>query len=376
MRPVLLAALLAVLAALAAANPASAAPADVALEPVKDSVQGIGQGVHDTVGAVGDGVAGAASGLGRGLGAAVDATLAGLRQAGWAVAGLGAAEAQAFAAAAQSTLQGALASSQALGQGLAWAAGLAATGLWAALRAAGSGLAWLASALASFAASIASLVAQLRPKAIPAPVYNAIAATGAAASAGVAGFGLWSLLRRVGWVPALAGFSRIAEDEVLEHPTRRALFTIIQANPGIHASELSRRAGASWGTLVHHLEKMERSRLLVARKVNNQKCYFENGGKVARQDMAVAGAVRKDKAALITGFVEAHPMSSQKQVADALGMSAALTSFHVRRLANIGVLDVVRRGKETLLATSQALRRVAAQEAPTAPALVTAQQAA
>jgi predicted transcriptional regulator len=37
-------------------------------------------------------------------------------------------------------------------------------------------------------------------------------------------------------------------------------------------------------------------------------------------------------------------------------------SFHVKKLVNLGVLDKVRHGKETLLTTSEALRRVLAAE--------------
>ena len=113
--------------------------------------------------------------------------------------------------------------------------------------------------------------------------------------------------------------------------------------------------GVGWGTIVHHLDKLEKGRLVTARRVNNQKCFFEDGGKVSRQDMAVAGAVRGDSASLITAYVTAHPMTSQKAMAAEIGISPALVSFHVKRLVDAGVLEKARSGKATALAvTSEA----------------------
>jgi DNA-binding transcriptional ArsR family regulator len=222
-----------------------------------------------------------------------------------------------------------------------------------------SAIGWIAAQLAVLAAAYMSFVGSLRPSKMPQAVFNAVATTGTVASAGAAGYGLWALAKKFGWLLApVAGFSRIANSELLEHPMRAQVFQVIQANPGIHASELSRKVGAGWGTITHHLEKLEKARLVTTRRVNNQKCYFEDGGKVSSQDMAVASAVRGDSAGQIAAYVAIHPMTSQKAMAEQLGMSAALASFHVKKLVGVGVLEKIRRGKETLLTTTQAVRRV------------------
>ncbi len=79
--------------------------------------------------------------------------------------------------------------------------------------------------------------------------------------------------------------------------------------------------------------------------------------------MAALGALKGDTASNIAAYVNSHPMTSQKGLAEALGISAALASFHVKKLVNLGVLDKVRHGKEMLLTTSEAMRRLAASEA-------------
>jgi DNA-binding MarR family transcriptional regulator len=264
----------------------------------------------------------------------------------------------------------------AAGDGIATAVRVVSDGAVAAAQATGAALAWAGSQVVALVSLYAGLVASLRPRAVPEPAFIGLASAGTAATAAVAGQGLYHLLRRFGWaagLPGMAGFSRIEDDELLKHPLRAQVFQVIQGTPGIHASELGRRMGTGWGTIVHHLDKLEKGRLVAVRKVNNQKCYFEAGGKISRMDMAVAGAVRGDSANRITSYVASHPMTSQKALAGDLGISPALASFHVKKLVGLGVLDKVRHGKETLLTTTDALRRIVAGEsAAVAPPMLAA----
>lgn len=220
----------------------------------------------------------------------------------------------------------------------------------------------VAAMLGALVGSIGAFVASLRPRTMPEPAFQAVAITATTLAAGGAGWSLWAFLRKYGWLASVvAGFSRIHDSELLEHPMRRQIHDTIREKPGIHASELTRTLGVGWGTIVHHLDKLERARLVAVRRINNQRCYFEAGGQVNRNDMATVGAVRSGSAHEIAQFVASHPMTSQKAMAGHLGMSPALASFHVKKLVQLGVLQKVRRGKETLLSTSDSLRRVLGQ---------------
>ncbi|HUR60782.1 MAG TPA: hypothetical protein VM286_00240 [Candidatus Thermoplasmatota archaeon] len=345
------------------------------VDKVSDGIGSAAHGVGDAAGAAADGVGSAAGAVGRFMqflgGAIADGAIATVRLAADAAA----LAADALASAASVTGLAALTGLGALGSGTGATLAAAGTGLSVAASALGSAVLAVADAtlaafvflgaqLAALFSLYAGLVAGLRPKALPEPAFVAIVATGAASTAAVSAWGLAHLVRKFGWIASagVAGFSRIEDDELLKHPMRAQLFQVIQGNPGIHASELGRRMGTGWGTIVHHLDKLEKGRLVAIRKVNNQKCYFEAGGKVSRQDMAVAGAVRGDSANRITSYVASHPMTSQKGLATELGISPALASFHVKKLVGLGVLDKVRSGKETLLTTTDALRRIVAGE--------------
>jgi DNA-binding MarR family transcriptional regulator len=339
---------------------------------VDEAVEGLSAaatGAGEAAGSAANGAGQAAAAVGRFLAAVAGAIADGVVAAGGFVAEAAAAVALGEAAAVTASVAW-----DGLGQTFA---ALADAARWA-----GAAVARAAVALGSLVAALATLyggfVAGMRPRAMDPALFQALAATGAAASAGAAGYGLWGLLRRFAWlagIPGVAGFSRIEDGEVLRHPLRSQVFQVIQASPGIHASELTRRVGTGWGTIVHHLDRLERAKLVTVRRVNNQKCYFEAGGKVSRQDMAVASAVRSDSASQIAAFVASHPMTNQKEMAAELGISPALASFHVKKLVALGVLDKVRQGKATLLTTTDALRRVLAGEsaAVAPPVLVQAQ---
>lgn len=334
--------------------------ADGTLEDSQSALDRVLDGVGDAGEAVGEAVTGAGDAVGDAAGAVGRTFADALRLAGRS------AEAAAGALAAVGLL-----SSQALAGGLASVARAFLSGSGSLGALAGLALALAGSAAASVAGALAQAlsalfeaawgaVGLLRPAALPTPAFAAAAATGAAATSAAALYGFLALLKKYGWVSlgGLAGFSRITGEEILNHPVRGQLFQVVRENPGIHASALARRMGVGWGTITHHLDKLEKAQLLATRKVNNQKCFFENGGRVSRHDMQVASAVRGETAGEIAAYVTIHPMTSQKSMAAALGVSPALASFHVKKLVNLGVLEKMRSGKETLLTTTESLRRI------------------
>lgn len=331
------------------------------IDKVVDGLVGTAEGIGEGVGAAGDKIGDGFSAVSGAVGKFFRAVAAGSLAAFDAVGAAGAAAVIGLSA-------GAIATGQGLAGGLDWtgtsvtAAGLlAGTGAWKAV-------AWTGAALGSAVAAAAGLywdlMQPLRPAIVPPTVFAGAAGAGAVATTGVGGWAGWSLLRKWGLLGpvGVAGFSRIDDHSLLEHPIRSQLFESIQSSPGIHASQLARDAGIGWGTVTHHLQKMEKARIVAARKVNNQKCYFQNGGTVGSSDMQMASAVKNDTAGAIADYVTHNPMTSQKQMADQLGISPALASFHVKKLANLGVLEKVRHGKETLLSTTDAMRRLMTSE--------------
>ncbi len=322
-----------------------------AAQGLGDAVEGAGQGIGKGASAVGNALTVALAAVGKGAIAAVQ----GLGIAGAAVAG---------------GLAGLVVS---LGPAMGWLGGAITSGLFIAVTGAGKGIAiaavavadgfvFLALAIGDGFLAYAGLVGSMRPEAMPVAAFGTVVGVGAAGSAGAGGWAGLQALKKWGWLGTglggMAGFSRISNDELLEHPMRAQIFDVIKTHPGIHASQLAREMDVGWGTITHHLDKLQRAQMVTTRRVNNQKCFFEQGGEISRHDMQIASALKGDTASSIAAFVTHHPMTSQKQMAEALGISPALASFHVKKLVGLGVLEKMRHGKETLLTTSDGLRRV------------------
>ncbi len=327
------------------------------LDGLLDAVSGAAEGVQDAVGATGEGISKGAGALGGAITDALKAIGTGAVKAATVIAQSGAAASAALAAAVI-----------AIGPALASIGGGSTSGLVVASAGLADGFLFLAMGLVNGVVAYSGLVQGLRPDAMPVAAFAAVTSVGAAGSAGAGGWAGFQALRKWGFMgtgmAGVAGFSRINNDELLEHPMRAQIFDVIKTHPGIHASQLAREMEVGWGTITHHLDKLQRGQMVTTRRVNNQKCFFEQGGDISRADMQIASALKGDTASSIAAFVQAQPMTSQKTMAEALGISPALASFHVKKLVNLGVLDKIRHGKETLLTTSDGLRRVMASSDP------------
>lgn len=303
--------LLTLTAPLAMAGPANGAPADAELPEAPAALSQAGAKLADGAEAVADGAASAASG-------ATAAAKALARAAGAALSALGH-------------------GLGALGKGLL--AALSATGAFLAdaARLLGAALAFVGALLAKLAGSGASWV-RTHPR------EAAVAAGSAGALAALA----W-LAKRFGMLAFLPLYTRLAPSEMLDNKVRSRVYAHVQQNPGAHPSAIAERLGLGWGTVVYHLARLEESKLLVSRASGHRKCYFATGSELNHEARAAVAAMGTDKGRLIVDAVRATPGISQKDLSLLLGMSQALTSWHVKRLVAAGVLVTARAGRSNVL---------------------------
>lgn len=115
-------------------------------------------------------------------------------------------------------------------------------------------------------------------------------------------------------------------------------------------SAIRAEMGIGWGTTVYHLSKLKAAHMVTTMGSGNQVCYFKNGSGVSASDQKAIPLLKNPKAKAIREFLTTNPGATQKRVADMLGMSAALVSWHVARLEDAGLLERVRDGRVTRLA--------------------------
>jgi DNA-binding transcriptional ArsR family regulator len=201
---------------------------------------------------------------------------------------------------------------------------------------------------------------------VTAPVHvQGIQAMGMLASpAGATSVGLVSLLAAVAYylAPLLKSggmtlFSRVQGPALLEHPARRRIVELVEAEPGLHYQELVRRLGIGQGATEHHLRKLAEAGLVVRRRGTGFTCYFPPG----RHEAAAraAPALKSDGARRILHQIRARPGLSAKEVAASTGLDPATVSHHLHRLQEAGLVEAQRNGRSLALHATAAANAAA-----------------
>ena len=167
----------------------------------------------------------------------------------------------------------------------------------------------------------------------------------AAASVSVVGlYALWRALKWTGLFALLPLYSHISDGEILDDENRANIYRLIQAEPGISTKDVATRLGLAWGTVTHHLGKLEKRRFVVSKKYGKYRRYFANGqgGLETKDQVAV---LRLDRTGDVAALIRSTPGMTQKAVSQALGVSSSTILWHVKRLEGANLITKVREGK-------------------------------
>lgn len=264
----------------------------------------------------------------------------------------------------------------ATGDGLAWVgagvwAGVTgvASGLWWLTERTGEGIAWTAIHLGQGVGTVAVWLGETIAGGVLAageawpsdPTHQAIVASSAGGTAAAAGAAWYTRAwRYLKYAPGLAPlYTRISRDELLDHPKRAKIYETIEASPGIHLSEMARELDLSWGTLLHHLRKLEDADLVTSEETSGKRCFFLPG-QVSSAERDILPALENEKARRIAEFYAEHPGASQTEAAEALNLSAALVSWHLNKLEEAGVVTRERVGRRQRVGVTQEAQAVVA----------------
>jgi predicted transcriptional regulator len=144
------------------------------------------------------------------------------------------------------------------------------------------------------------------------------------------------LLKRIVAVP---GFTRFAKDEVLEHDRRGELYQYIKNNPGSSFSDLRRVTEMANGTLVHHLRILEHQEYVKPVRDGFRTRFYVRGPKITPQPYLTR--TQQD----LLDFISSNPGITQKELAALVGLPRESVSYHAKRLASQGQLEVRTQGK-------------------------------
>lgn len=174
---------------------------------------------------------------------------------------------------------------------------------------------------------------------------GAIVAAAAAGASALAAYGVWRALKLLGLGAAIPLYSHISDDELLDDENRARIFSLIRDVPGISTKDVADRLGLAWGTVTHHLAKLEKRRMVVSKKYGKYRRYFVNGAMPQTEQKDALAVMRVPATAEVANFIKANPGWTQKHVSQALGVSSSTILWHVKRLEQVGVVSKIRDGK-------------------------------
>jgi len=139
-------------------------------------------------------------------------------------------------------------------------------------------------------------------------------------------------------------YARLNRESLLDHFNRGSLHGIIKENPGIHFSDLRRRAGLSNGSAIHHLRALEQGGYIRVTSAGAFTRYFAMGQPV---DAETYGLSPADSAVLRA--VLNTPGIALADLAKGMGRSLGTTSRAVTRLSSLGFVSTERARRKRLV---------------------------
>lgn len=168
----------------------------------------------------------------------------------------------------------------------------------------------------------------------------------AAAGAAISSFVLYGLWRALKWgVLGVGLYTHIADNELLDDANRARIYALIKAEPGISTKDIASRNGLAWGTVTHHLLKLERRKFVVSKKYGKYRRYFVNGAAATDEKKDVVAVLKVARTADVAQLIREHPGSTQTEVSNVLGVSSSTILWHVKRLEDVRLIRKVREGK-------------------------------
>lgn len=146
---------------------------------------------------------------------------------------------------------------------------------------------------------------------------------------------LWHLRH----LPIVRLFSRIKREDVLEHPLRSQIAALVQAEPGIHFTDLQQRLGKGSGVARHHVKVLTSAGVIRERRTGRYVCYYPPE-MPDRGLQEIGGLLRSDVARGLLNELARAPGQPVAALARRLHVRPSTVRYHLRRFEEAGLARV------------------------------------
>ncbi len=140
-------------------------------------------------------------------------------------------------------------------------------------------------------------------------------------------------------------YSRIKRDDALENDTRRSIYEIVEANPGVCIKDVADGADVSYSTASYHLDRLVRMDYLARRKDGNKALYYKNGGTFTQKEQQLVPLLKNTEAMRVFEHILENPWCYRAEIAEALGVSHTTINWHLDNLQEANLVEEHREGR-------------------------------
>lgn len=145
-------------------------------------------------------------------------------------------------------------------------------------------------------------------------------------------------------------YTRVKKEEVLNHEIRELVYDYVQSHPGEHFRAILTKLGLTNGTLIHHLQTLERQEFIKSERDGPFKRFYPTGRQFTEDVLEINGIQKK-----ILDTVASNPGVNQKDLSNMLKTSPPTINYHVKALRGVRLINIKRDGKNTRCFPGQSL---------------------
>ncbi len=164
---------------------------------------------------------------------------------------------------------------------------------------------------------------------------------------GLGGAGLVALAG-LAYYLGVGGLRHIDKHNVLDHPMRQSLLDVVESQPGVHLRDLATRHETAVTNTQWHLRKLEMAGLVKTEKVQGRRLYYPTrGGTAAKEQAFQNAAMQNPNAQKIIDYLQGHPGTNQRSLAEALDMNPGTVRWHLRKMESANIVRCVQDGTQS-----------------------------
>ncbi|HZY94237.1 MAG TPA: winged helix-turn-helix transcriptional regulator [Candidatus Bathyarchaeia archaeon] len=124
---------------------------------------------------------------------------------------------------------------------------------------------------------------------------------------------------------------------------RDQILEFINANPGVHLRMIKRNLNLAMGVIQYHLYRLEKERRIVSMRRGLYKRFYPSLG-FGEEQKEILSLLSQETARDLLLYLIQKPGSSQKQLSEFAQISPASINWHMKRLSEVGFVDMRREG--------------------------------